>query len=236
MESYISVLLASRFIHLSSLPVGAVLCFVKKKDGSLRPRIDFGVHGDSTPFPLIDVAFGLLHKARFFVQLDLGNACHFELVREGDEWKTAFKSPPRHFEDLVMPFGHTNAPAAFQALVNDILRDMLSQFLFVYIHDILFFSETREAHVQYVRLVLRRLLENKVFLKAEKCEFYSSSVSFLGFVVQKGQLLPDPAKLHTVVDWPTHPHANSFSASWGLRIFTFALYTTTVRLWLCSHL
>lgn len=57
-------------------------------------------------------------------------------IREGDEWKMAFNTPLGHFEYLVMPFGLTNAPTVFQALVNDVLRDMLNQFLFVYIDDI----------------------------------------------------------------------------------------------------
>lgn len=83
-----------------------------------------------------------------------------------------------------MQFGLTNVPAVFQVLVNDILHDMLSQFLFIYIDDILIFSETLEEHIQHVRLVLHRLLENQLFVKAEKCEFHGLSVTFLGFVIQ----------------------------------------------------
>lgn len=60
-----------------------------------------------------------------------------------------------------------------------------------------------EEHVQHVWLVLRRLLENKLFVKAEKCEFHVSSVSFLGFIVQHGQLSPDPTKVKAVAEWPT---------------------------------
>lgn len=73
------------------------------------------------------------------------------------------KTPIGHFEDRVMPFDH--APAVFQALVNDVLRDMLNRFLFVYLVGILIFSATEKhvGHVQHVRLVLRRLLENSLF-------------------------------------------------------------------------
>lgn len=79
-------------------------------------------------------------------------------IREGDEWKTAFNTPLGHFEYLVMPFGLTNAPTMFQALINDVLCDMLNKFIFVYLDDILIFSESREEHV---RLILQRLLENR---------------------------------------------------------------------------
>lgn len=84
---------------------------------------------------------------------------------------------------LCMPFRLTNAPAVFQALANDVLWDMLNKFLFVWIDDILIFPESEEDDVQHVHMVLRRLFENSLFVKAEQCEFYASSVSFLGFVV-----------------------------------------------------
>ena len=101
-----------------------------------------------------------------------------------------------------MPFGLTNASAVFQTLVNDVLRDMLNKFVFVYLDDILIFSRSFEEHVQQVRLVLQRLLENRLYVQAEKCEFHLSSVQFLGFVVERGQIRTDPAKVQAVADWP----------------------------------
>lgn len=71
---------------------------------------------------------------------------------------TTFNTPLGHFECLVMPFGHTGAPAVFQALINDILCDMLNRFVFVYRDDILIFFTTPEEHIQHVLLVLQRLL------------------------------------------------------------------------------
>ena len=101
-----------------------------------------------------------------------------------------------------MPFGLTNAPAIFQALINDVLRDMLHRFVVVYLDDILIFSRDLTEHKQQVRLVLRWLWENKLFIKAEKCAFHTDSVSFLGFVVQRGQLQADPEKVRAVSEWP----------------------------------
>nr|CBN81752.1 Pol polyprotein [Dicentrarchus labrax] len=208
MEKYIGDSLAAGLIRPSSSPVGAGFFFVTKKDQTLRPCIDYRGLNDITiknkyPLPLIDPAFEPLHKAQVFSKLDLRNAYHLVRIREGDEWKTAFNTPLGHFEYLVMPFGLTNAPAVFQALVNDVLRDMLNRFLFVYLDDILIFSQSQEEHVQHVRQVLQRLLENKLFVKAEKCEFHVTSVSFLGFIIERGQVKADPAKIQAVADWPS---------------------------------
>lgn len=90
---------------------------------------------DRPPLPLISTAFELLKDTKIFTKLDLHNAYHLVRIREGDEWKTAFNTPIGHYEYLVMPFGLTNAPAVFQGLV--LLRDMLNQFVFIYLDDIL---------------------------------------------------------------------------------------------------
>ena len=75
------------------------------------------------------------------------NAYHLVRIREGDEWKTAFNTPLGHFEYLLMPFVLTNAPAVFQNLVNDVLRDFLNRSVFIYLDDILSFSRNKEEHV-----------------------------------------------------------------------------------------
>ena len=167
MEAYIQDSLASGLIRPSSSPLGAGFFFVKKKDSSLRPCIDFRGLNDITvknkySLPLIDPSFEPLCSAQLFSKLDLRNAYHLVRIREGDEWKTAFNTPLGHFEYLVMPFGLTNAPAVFQALINDVLRDMLNRFVFVYLDDILIFSRDPVEHKQHVRLVLQRLLENRL--------------------------------------------------------------------------
>ncbi len=118
-------------------------------------------------------AFERLQGASFFTKLVLRNAYHLVRIREGDEWKTAFNTPRGHFEYCVLPFGLSNAPAVFQALVNDVLRDMLDQFIYVYLDDILIFSHSLQEHVQHVRWVLQRLLENGLYVKAEKCAFHA---------------------------------------------------------------
>ncbi|KAL0185306.1 hypothetical protein M9458_021003, partial [Cirrhinus mrigala] len=152
------------------------------------------------PLPLMSSAFEILPGVRIFTKLDLRNAYHLVRIREGDEWKTAFNTALGHFEYWVLPFGLVNAPAVFQALVNDVLRDMLN--IFVYLDDILIFSSSPQEHIQHIRCVPQRLLENRLFVKAEKCVFHASSVTFLGSVVSTDGISMDPAKVCAVIEWP----------------------------------
>uniref|UniRef100_A0A3Q3AU88 ribonuclease H n=1 Tax=Kryptolebias marmoratus TaxID=37003 RepID=A0A3Q3AU88_KRYMA len=207
MREYISEALQAGIIRPSSSPAGAGFFFVGKKDGSLRPCIDFRGLNDITvknryPLPLMNSAFERIQGATVFTKLDLRNAYHLVRIRVGDEWKTAFNTPTGHYEYLVMPFGQTNAPAVFQALVNDVLRDMIGQFVFVYLDDILIFSNNLHTHITQVRSVLLRLLQNNLFVKAEKCEFHVPTTSFLGFVISPNQLSMEQSKISAVLDWP----------------------------------
>lgn len=93
----------------------------------------------------------------------------------GDEWKTAFITPSSHYEYLVMPFGLSNSPAVFQALINDVLRKFLEVCAFVYLNLILIFSKSLKDHIGHVQAILKALLHNKLFFKVEKCEFHSES-------------------------------------------------------------
>jgi hypothetical protein len=150
MEQYIQGSLAAGVIRPSSSPAGAGFFFVSKKNKSLRPCIDYrGLNNITVKnrylLPLISSGFELLQGATIFSKLDLRNAYHLVRISEGDEWKTAFNTPSGHYEYLVMPFGLTNAPG----LLNDVFRDMLNIFVFVYLDDILMFSKTKHDHVQH---------------------------------------------------------------------------------------
>uniref|UniRef100_A0A3P9LGA0 Gypsy retrotransposon integrase-like protein 1 n=1 Tax=Oryzias latipes TaxID=8090 RepID=A0A3P9LGA0_ORYLA len=206
MENYIQEALSQGHIRPSSSPVGAGFFFVEKKDKTLRPCIDFRELNqitvkDKYSLPLIDSVFESVQQAKIFTKLDLRNAYHLVRIREGDEWKTAFTTPLGHYEYLVMPFGLTNAPAVFQRLVNDVLRDFLNRFVFIYLDDILIYSPDSSQHKHHVRLVLERLLANQLFVKAEKCEFHVSTVPFLGYIIEAGNIRPDPAKIEAVAQW-----------------------------------
>ena len=142
MDTYIGDSLAAGFIRPSSSTAGTGFFFVEKKDKTLCLCIDYRGLNDITvknryTLPLISSAFEPLQEATVFSKLDLRNACHLVWIWDGDGWKTAFNTASGHYKYLVMPFGLTNTPAVFQALVNDVLCNMLNRFVFVYIDDIL---------------------------------------------------------------------------------------------------
>ncbi|KAL0186198.1 hypothetical protein M9458_017868, partial [Cirrhinus mrigala] len=205
MKAYIEEELAKGFITPSTSPASAGFFFVKKKDGGLRPCIDYRGLNEITvkfryPLPLVPAALEQLRSDRFFTKLDLRNAYNLIRIREGDEWKTAFSTTTGHYEYLVMPFGLVNSPSVFQAFVNDIFRDMLNRWVIVYIDDILVFSDTRDQHVQHVRAVIQRLIDNQLHAKFEKCEFHQTATSFLGYVISSEGVAMD--KVNAVLKWP----------------------------------
>ncbi|KAL0165939.1 hypothetical protein M9458_037783, partial [Cirrhinus mrigala] len=132
MEEYVAEGLRSGTIRPFSSPAAAGFFFVKKKDGGLRPCVDYRGLNQITvknchPLPLTNTALDALSGAHFFTKLDLRSTYNLVRIREGDEWKTAFITPTGHYETLVMPFGLCNSPAAFQHFINDVLRDMLGR-------------------------------------------------------------------------------------------------------------
>ena len=91
-------------------------------------------------------------------------------IKEGDKWKAAFSMSERSFEPTVMFFGLTNSPAMFQVMMNDLLRDLVvEEKIAVFIDDVMVATETEEEHDEIVEKVLRRLEENDLFVKLEKC-------------------------------------------------------------------
>lgn len=105
--------------------------------------------------------------------MDLKNAYHLVDIHEGDEWNTALNTSEGHYEYLVMPFGLTNTPV-FQALVNEVLRGMLTEFVFAYLDDIVISSPDLETHKHYVCHVLRRLVQHPPCVKVEKYEVHAT--------------------------------------------------------------
>ncbi len=196
-----------RSIRPSTSPAASSFFFVAKKDGGLRPCIDYRVLNDQTvkfayPLPLVPAALEELRGSCIFSKLDLRSAYNLIRIRRGDEWKTAFVTLTGHYEYRVMPNGLSNSPSIFQNFMHEIFRDMINRFVLIYIDDILIYSPTIEEHCRHVTQVLQRLRQHYLYLKTEKCEFHKSTIHFLGYIVTPAGVQMDQRKVEAVRNWP----------------------------------
>ena len=167
------------------------------------------------PLPRIDDVFDKLQCSQFFTSLDAASGFHQVLLQESDCPKTAFRTPLGHYQFKVLPFGLTNAPATFQAAMNKVFAPNkydaygnidplaeLSDFVVVFIDDILIFSKSAEEHLEHVRRVMQVLRDNKILIKASKCSWGQEELPYLGHIVSKDGIKVDPKKIQAVADWP----------------------------------
>lgn len=100
-----------------------------------------------------------------------------------------------------MPFGLTNAPATFQHFMNDIFHDLLDKYVVIYLDDILIYSKSTKEHKQHVREVLSRLWRHHLFAKPEKCDFHTSEIEYLGFIITPTEVKMDKRKVEAITGW-----------------------------------
>ncbi|KAL0453787.1 UNVERIFIED_CONTAM: Retrovirus-related Pol polyprotein from transposon [Sesamum latifolium] len=137
-------------------------------------------------------------------------------LKEGSISKTAFRTRYGHYEFIVMPFGLTNAPAAFMSLMNKTLQPFLDQFVIVFIDDILIYSRSPKEHEQHLRTVLQILREKQLYAKFSKCEFWMEEIAFLGHVILKEGVQPDPAKVRAILEWEPPKNVSEVRSFLGL--------------------
>ena len=176
----------------SKSPWASPIVFVQKKDGTHRFCVDYRALNavttpDIFPLPRIDDLLDQLGKAKYFSTLDLA-AGYWQIQMHPDSrQKTAFVTHMGLHEFCVMPFGPRNAPAVFQRLMQQVLAGLktknCSKFTSAYINDILVFSSTLKEHIQYLELVVNRLLKFGLKLRPNKCHFIRQEVHYLGFVL-----------------------------------------------------
>jgi hypothetical protein len=182
--------------------------FIKKQDGSLCPIQDYrklnkGTVKNKYPLPLIQELLDKTKRAKFITKLDVQWGYNNIRIKEGDEWKAAFRTNRGLFEPTVMFFGLTNSLAMFQGFMNHIFRDLIDEgHVVVYLDDILIFADNRSHHDALVRRVLQILRENKLFLKPEKCSFGQQTLTYLGHIIGNGKIQMSPEKIKAVDEWP----------------------------------
>jgi len=138
-----------------------------------------------------------------FTKMDLRWGFNNMRIKEGDKWKGAFTTHVGSFEPTVMFFGMTNSPAIFQAMMNEILRDMINEGkVAAFVDDVLVGTEMEEGHDEVVEEVLRRLEENDLYVKPEKCAWKVRKIGFLGVVIGPSRIEMEKEKVDGVLSWP----------------------------------
>ncbi len=206
LRKYIEENLDKGFINPSNSSVASPVLFVKKKDGSLRLCVDFRKvnalsHPNRYPLPLIGEMLKDVRGAKFFTKLDLRGAYNLIRMHPDSEYLTAFRTKFGLYEYKVMPFGLQNAPATFQQYMNEQFRTLIGKCVLIYLDDILIYSPNHKQHVKDCTDVLNILQKESLFAKAEKCEFFKTSVEFLGFVLDGKGLAMSPNKVSAVKHW-----------------------------------
>ena len=203
LRHYLDNALTKGWIQHSTSSAGAPILFVPKKDRGLCLCVDYRRLNKATvknrhPLPLISETLDCLTGAKVFTKLDLKDAYHRIWIWKGDEETTAFCTRYGHLEYLVMPFGLTNTPTTFQAYINKSLTGLMDKFCVVYLDDILIYLDAQLEHLDHVKQMLERLRQFGLYASLKKCDFFTTKVEFLGFIVSTNGVAMDQSRVAAI--------------------------------------
>ena len=225
LDAFLKENLEKGYIRPSKSLMATLFFFVKKKDGKLQPCQDYRYLNEWTiknayPLPLISELMGKIKDRKYFTKLDIRWGYNNVWIKEGDEWKAAFKTNQGLYEPTVMFFGMCNSPATFQAMMDDIFEDLIKEgIVIIYMDDMFLSAKTKEQLRENTKQVLQRLMENDLYLKPKKCEFCKEKIEWLGMVIQEGKITMDPGKLKGIQDWPAPTTVKQVRDFLGFRNF-----------------
>jgi len=119
-----------------------------------------------------------------------------------------------------MFFGMTNLPATFQVIMNEILRDLVNESkVAVFVDDILVGTKTEKEHDEIIEEILRRLEENNLYVKLEKCIWKVRKIGFLGVAIGPNRIEIEKKKVDGVLSWPEPKNIKDIRRFLGLANF-----------------
>ena len=194
-------------IRKSNSPWASPLNLVMKKNGKVRPCIDYRKVNDVTkndafPLPRIQDCLDAVSGASIFSTFDLTSGYHQVPVKEADIPKTAFITKYGLWEFLTMPMGMKGSAQTFQRTLQIILNGLQWQTCLIYLDDIIVFGSTFDEHLKRVQEVLRCIQQAGLKLKPKKCQLFQQEVTFLGHVVNKDGVKPNPENVSKILNWP----------------------------------
>lgn len=220
-QQHIQEMKVNGVIRDSISPWNSPIVIVPKKGGKTRFCTDYRklneiTKGDAHPLPNITDILDQLGGMQYFSTLDLSSGFHQIEIKEEDKEKTAFSTPEGHFEYVRMPFGLKGAPATFQRLMNEVLRGLIGSICFVYIDDIVCYGKTLKESIENLESVFKRLRDHKLLLNAGKCSLLHASVTYLGHIISREGVSPDPSKVEAVMNFPTPKNIKELKGFLGL--------------------
>ena len=216
----IEKLLAAKVIHSSRSSWSAPIIVVPKGVGGKWLVIDYRALNEVTrkftwPMPKVEDIFSKLNGAKYFTTLDLRAGYHHIPLSNSSILKTAFNSPFGKYEYVKVPFGLAQAPAYFNELMTNILKDF--NFTIAYLDGIIIFSKTPEEHLTHIRQVFEKLHSAKLSMKLSKYHFFSKEIQYLGHILSTKGIHPLPSKTQTIQQMqpPTSPKQVEHFLGWS---------------------